>query len=151
MGPKSLQHAKSKKYLPLELRNLVAQPDLSQIKKARRFLGGLVICAKKNVCCEFKRSMPTQGPSSKFGFCPRGLIRSVCYSTTGIRSWVASLSPREGASGGVLLFSWFGEERNGNACCVWVWGARSQKIDKKTFSTKFDQNTPDLKTSSGYG
>ena len=69
--------------------------------------------------------MPTQGPSSKFGFCPRGLINTVCYSAVVICSWVASLTTREGASGGVLLFSWFGEERNGNACCVWVWGARS--------------------------
>ena len=66
--------------------------------------------------------MPTQGPSSKFGFCPRGLISTVCYSKNLICSWVASLSTREGASGGVLLFSWFGEERNENACCVWVWG-----------------------------
>ena len=69
--------------------------------------------------------MPTQGPSSKFGFCPRGLINSVCYAKNLISSYVLSLSPREGASGGVLLFSWFGEERNGNACCVWVFGARS--------------------------
>ena len=75
--------------------------------------------------------MPTQGPSSKFGFCPRGFINTVCYSTVVICSWVASLSTREGASGGVLLFSWFGEERKGNACCVWVWGARSQIQRKK--------------------
>ena len=50
---------------------------------------------------------------------------SVCYSSSLVCSYVLSLSPREGASGGVLLFSWFGEERNENACCVWVWGARS--------------------------
>ena len=88
-------------------------------------MGGLVICAKKNVCYKLTFLMPTQGPSSKFGFCPRGLIHSVCYSSSLVCSYVLSLSPREGASGGVLLFSWFGEERNGNACCVWVWGARS--------------------------
>ena len=69
-----------KKIFATGAKKFVAQPDWSQIKKARRFLGGLVICAKKNVCFKFQRLMPTQGPSSKFGFCPRGLIHSVCYS-----------------------------------------------------------------------
>ena len=148
-----VQYAKSFFFFATGAKKPCCATGFESNKKSSTVPGRSCHFCKDALVYKLLRLMPTQGPSSKFGLCPRGLINTVRYSIAVICSWVASLSTREGASGGLLLFSWFGEERKGNACCVWVWGTRSQiqRTKNQRFSTKFDQNTPDLKTSSGYG
>ena len=96
--------------------------------------------------------MRTQEPSSKFGLLPRGLINGVCNSSLIFSNLRPSLSPREGASGSVLRFSWFGEELHGKASLVWVWGPDLRSNGQKTngFSSKSIEIPPILKTLPGY-
>ena len=126
---------------------------MGQIKKTRLFLGDLTIWTKMHLSLQIRDPMRTQEPSSKFGLLPRGLINSVCSSTFILPSLLPSLSPRKGASGAVLRFAWFGEEPRLKSSSVWVWGPRSQiqRTKNNGFSTNSTTNTPDLKTSTGYG
>ena len=147
-----LQWTKSKKYLPPELQNPFAQPDLAQIKKTRRFLGDLAIWATTRLSFKIRGQMRTQEPSSKFGLLPRGLINSVYNTPLIFCNLSPSLSPREGASGSVLRFSWFGEELHGKASLVWVWDPDLRSNGQKTngFSSKSIEIPPISKTLAGY-
>ena len=137
-----VQRRKSKTYGPPKLHNLLAQPDLAQIKKTRRFLGDLAIWATTRLSFKIRDQMRTQEPSSKFGLLPRGLINSVYNSSLIFCNLRPSLSPREGASGSVLRFSWFGEELHGKASLVWVWDPDLRSNGQKP--TVFLRNRPQI-------
>ena len=148
----ALQRRKRTNFWAQNLRNLVEQPGVGQIKKTRRFLVDLAICPTMHLSCVIRDHMRTQELTSKFGLLPRGLIHSVCNSKLILCSLFSSLSPCEGASGSGLRFSWFGEERHGKSSWVLGVGPRSQiqRTKNQRLFSKSIEIPPILKTLAGY-